>query len=79
MSFFSLMHDIEAKKYWIALNMVPGVGAVTYRKLLNTFGSPERVFSTSPHLLKSIPGINDKIASNIVNFGFGISFCYVRE
>jgi DNA processing protein len=70
MSFFSLMQDIEAKKYWIALNMVPGVGAITYRKLLNAFGSPEHVFSASPSLLKRIPGISDKLVRNILNFGF---------
>jgi len=70
MSFFSLMQDIEAKKYWIALNMVPGVGAITYRKLLNVFGSPEHVLSAPPHMLKTIPGISDKVVQNIVNFGF---------
>jgi DNA processing protein len=61
---------LETKRSWIALNMVPGVGAVTYRKLLNAFGSPEHVFCASSHLLRSVPGINEKIARNIVNFGF---------
>lgn len=70
MSFFSLMHDIEAKKYWIALNMISGVGAITYRKLLNAFGSPEQVFSAPSHLLKTIPGISAKVVQNIVSFGF---------
>jgi DNA processing protein len=70
MSFFSLMQDVEAKKYWIALNMVPGVGAITYKKLLNAFGSPEQVFSASPAMLKRIPGIGEKAVQNILNFGF---------
>jgi len=38
------MSDLESKTYWIALNMVSGVGAITYRKLLHRFGSPEQVF-----------------------------------
>jgi len=50
--------------------MVPGVGPMTYRKLLNAFGNPEQVFSVSPHLLQTIPGISDKAVQNIVNFGF---------
>jgi DNA processing protein len=64
------MHDIEAKKYWIALNMVPGVGAITYRKLLNAFSDPEQVFSAPPHMLKTIPGVSEKVIQHIVSFGF---------
>ncbi len=70
MSFFCLMTDLEAKKYWIALNMVPGVGAITYRKLLNAFKSPDHVFSASLHTLTKIPGIHEKTARKILNFGF---------
>lgn len=70
MSFFCLMTDLEEKKYWIALNMVPGVGSVTYQKLLNTFKSPEQVFSASLYALTKIPGIHAKTAQKILNFGF---------
>ncbi len=66
MSFF--MTSLEAKKYWIALRMVPGVGTMTYRKLLNTFVTPEQVFSASRHLLRSVPGIAEKTVANILNF-----------
>jgi DNA processing protein len=31
--------------YWIGLQLVPGLGGATYRKLLKTFGGPEAVFS----------------------------------
>lgn len=64
------MQDLEAKKYWIALNMVPGVGAITYRKLLNACGSPEQVFSASPSMLNRVPGVSEKIVRNILDFGF---------
>lgn len=64
------MDTVDAKKYWIALNMVPGVGPVTYRKLLNAFGSPEQVFQTPFNYLITLPGINEKTAHNICSFGF---------
>ncbi len=63
------MSHLEAKKYWIALGMVSGVGAITYRKLLNRFGSPEQVFSAPRHLLRTIPGIAEKTVTNILSFG----------
>lgn len=69
MSFFSLMQDLETKQHWIALNMVPGVGPITYRKLLNAFETPEQVFAASPHQLQAIPGISDKVVRHILNFG----------
>ncbi|MBD3309001.1 DNA-protecting protein DprA [candidate division KSB3 bacterium] len=63
-------HALDAKKSWIALNMVPGVGAVNFRKLLNALGSPEHVFSASISTLMRIPGIHEKTARKIKQFGF---------
>lgn len=63
------MREIEAKKFWIALNMVPGVGPSTFRKLLNAFGSPAQVFATPPHVLKTVPGVNAKVVQEIASFG----------
>ena len=64
------MSDVDEKKYWIALNMVPGVGAISFRKLLNVFGSPEKVFAASESRLKTIPGLPEKTIRNILHFGF---------
>ena len=50
--------------------MGPGVGAITYRKLLNVFQTPEQVFSAPFQRLIAIPGISEKIARTILNFGF---------
>lgn len=50
--------------------MVPGVGAVTCRKLLNVFTTPAHVFSASYHDLIRVPGISDKLARAILHFGF---------
>ena len=36
----------ESVKYWIALNMVLGVGKTLFHRLVSTFGSPEEVSAT---------------------------------
>ncbi len=36
--------SFESLKYWLALNRTPSVGAVTFKQLLQRFGSPEMVF-----------------------------------
>jgi DNA processing protein len=66
--FFSLMESVDVKKFWIALNMVPGVGPVTYRKLLNHFGSPEQVLSASSSDLKAVPGLGNRVINAILQF-----------
>ena len=50
--------------------MVPGVGPVTYRKLLNHFGTPEHVFSASLPLLQAVPGISARVAQAIADFAW---------
>ncbi len=50
--------------------MVPGVGSVTFRKLVNTFHTPEHALSASFSDLKHIPGIQEKLAREIAHFGF---------
>ena len=62
------MGELDARKYWLGLNMVPGVGAVTYRKLLNVFHDPEEVFSAHFSSFRSIPGLPEKTIANIVQF-----------
>jgi DNA processing protein len=43
--------------FWFALKAVPHVGNVTFRRLLDRFGSPENVFTASAKELASIRGI----------------------
>ena len=62
------MGELDARKYWIGLNMVPGVGAITYRKLLNAFHDPQKVFSASPASFRLIPGLAEKTIANILQF-----------
>jgi DNA processing protein len=60
--------NIEDKLYWLALNMVPGVGPIAYRNLVGLFRDPERVFDASPKALAAVEGIGDKTIGAIKAF-----------
>ena len=55
--------DRETLKYWLALNMVVGVGRTLFHRLVQGLGSPRGVFSASRSDLLGIQGIGGKIAS----------------
>jgi len=59
---------MDDKLYWLALNMVPGVGPRTYRNLVTRFHSPERVFAASPQQLALVEGIGEKTIQAIKAF-----------
>lgn len=48
------MHPKELK-YWLALHSVDGIGAATYLKLIEKFGSPRQVFSASHAAIAALP------------------------
>lgn len=54
----------QAQLYWLALHLVPGLGARNALKLIRTFGSPERVFHASLTELRSC-GLREAIAETI--------------
>lgn len=39
---------------WVALSLVPGLGPERLRRLLATFGTPDRIFATPPSALASV-------------------------
>ena len=49
----------------IALNMLPTVGPVRLRKLLEVFGTPERVLSAKRRELRAVEGIGGEVADQI--------------
>ena len=53
---------------WIGLSRVPGVGRVTFRKLVDLFGSPEQVLSATKEELASVEGLSEKMISAITTF-----------
>ncbi len=56
--------------YWIGLSSIPGVGRVTFRKLAQHFGSPERALSASSSELKAISGLSDKVINELTSFSW---------
>ena len=60
----------EAQLYWLALHLVPGLGARNALKLIRAFGSPEAVFHASLSELRSC-GIREAVADAIHS---GLSF-----
>ena len=52
--------------YRLSLTMIPQVGPVTAKKLIETLGSAEQVFNTPKSDLLSILGEQDKIVENIL-------------
>ena len=60
--------DRETLKYWLALNMVVGVGRTLFHRLVQGFGSPREVFSASRNDLLGIQGLGDKVIGEIKRF-----------
>ncbi|HEY1582506.1 MAG TPA: DNA-processing protein DprA [Chthoniobacterales bacterium] len=52
----------------IALNMVPKMGPVRLRKLLEVFETPERILSAKRGELRTIDGIGNEVAEQIANW-----------
>ena len=70
---YSLENDIEplegrATAYCVALSMLPLVGGVVAKQLINYCGSAEAVFTTQTAHLSKIPGIGPKITQSIRNY-----------
>ena len=53
---------------WLALRLVPGVGARTIHRLMQQFGSPEGVFAASREHLSRVPGLTNRTVDAIRSF-----------
>ncbi|MBV9130522.1 MAG: DNA-protecting protein DprA, partial [Verrucomicrobia bacterium] len=56
------------KEAFIALNMVPSLGPVRLRRLLETFGSPERILSAKRNELQAVEGVNQAVIDSLVSW-----------
>lgn len=52
----------------LALSLIPGIGPVRVRRLLEFFATPELILSASPDLLRKVPGIGAELARQIANW-----------
>ena len=56
------------KEAYLALNLIPNVGPVRLRKLVDHFGTPEEVLSAKISQITAINGIDQKIAATIADW-----------
>jgi DNA processing protein len=56
------------KEAYIALNLLPGIGPVRVRKLLEVFETPERILSASAAELRTVRGIGDELIGAITGW-----------
>jgi len=59
---------VTRKEAFIALNMVPHLGPVRLRRLLDTFASPERVLSAKRNELEHVDGLNHSLIDSLVSW-----------
>lgn len=52
---------------WVALHLIPGLGNVACKKLLERFGSPEGIFRAKGSELMSVQGVRPGVARKIAN------------
>ncbi len=62
------MKNISSQDALLALNLIPGIGAIRIRALLDFFGSAELVLAAPSIMLERVNGIGKKIASTITQW-----------
>ena len=61
-----MTQTLTERESYIAFNMLDRIGPVRVRKLIQAFGSPEKVFVADASQLCTVPGIGREIARSIV-------------
>jgi DNA processing protein len=59
---------MDEKVWWLALHLVPGVGRITFKKLVGYFGHPRDVMGATSGQLTRVTGIGPKLAHAITSF-----------
>src|SRR5690348_8123822 len=59
---------MNASEACIALNMLPTIGPVRLRKLLEVFGKPQEILTSKRSELRKIEGIGNEVADQISNW-----------
>lgn len=56
---------MENLQDWLALNLVPGLGTSSCKRLIDSFGGPRQVFKANTSELSKVPGIRKNAISEI--------------
>jgi DNA processing protein len=59
---------VTRKEAFIALNMVPHLGPVHLRRLLDIFGSPDRVLAAGRNELQQVEGLNQALIDSLLSW-----------
>jgi len=59
---------MEQYRYWLALKEVAGIGNILYKRLIDTFKTPEAVFAADEEALSMVEGISEGVAGEIIRF-----------
>ncbi len=59
---------MEDDRYWLALNRVPGVGNILFKRLIEAYKQPEVIFETSEKALVQVEGVSERIVNAIHSF-----------
>jgi DNA processing protein len=59
---------MDDRAWWLALHLVPGVGRITFKKLVGYFGHPRHVMRASAGQLLRVSGIGPKLTQAIMEF-----------
>ncbi|HTG43406.1 MAG TPA: DNA-processing protein DprA, partial [Verrucomicrobiae bacterium] len=65
---FAISIRVNSREALVALNMIPHVGPVRLRQLLEQFGEPAEVLSASKSSLLRVSGINEATAESIASW-----------
>jgi DNA processing protein len=63
-----MSQDKEHVRSWIGLSSIPGIGRVTFRKLVAHFGSAIRVLDASQDDLRESAGLSEKLSRELRSF-----------
>ncbi len=67
-----MTQDINTHLPWFILKSIPGIGNLLYKRLLDSFKTPEKALAAGENELRTIRGISKKAVKGILN-------CTVRE
>jgi DNA processing protein len=60
----------DKRCYWLALHLIPGLGNIAFKNLLDHFEEPEQIFNAGLSDLMAVDGVRQTVARNIIGRGY---------